>query len=70
MDLYRLSDTTRNSLWIEADGNHIRYVKSGKTWVKYEGYEPRAISDLKEKEKQGILDFLYKFGHVATVNIG
>ena len=21
MDLYRLSDTTRNSLWIEADGN-------------------------------------------------
>ena len=69
MDLYKLTDSDRKNLHIEADGHFLHYQKSAKNWLLVRGEEPEEFSDLKPEELQAILAFLHKFGHVATVGI-
>jgi hypothetical protein len=73
MDLYKLNNSDKKNLHIEAngesDGYFPHYQKSGKNWILVGGEEPEEFLDLKPEELQAILTFLHKFGHVATVGI-
>lgn len=73
MDIYKLKKSTRTVLYIEVDGQDVRYLKSGcagdkkRVWYNLEGGEPRELKSLDLAKKQAILDFLHKHGDVAGI---